>query len=103
MIEDDMKNIINCSVSSSSSSPSCLSDEEQLALTSCSMFDDLFFLSTHQPSHHPQSHTPHQQSQQMTYSSLSCVSNDTLVEALEQMSSEHSQLGVNVSSDTGGM
>ena len=46
MIEDDMKNIINCSMSSSSSSPSCLSDEEQLALTSCSMFDDLLFLST---------------------------------------------------------
>ena len=44
MIEDDMKNIINCSISSSSS-PSCLSDEEQLALTSSSMFEDLFFLS----------------------------------------------------------
>jgi hypothetical protein len=46
MIEDDMKNIINFSISSNSSSPGCLSDEEQLALTSCSMFDDLFFLST---------------------------------------------------------
>lgn len=50
MIEDDMKNIINCCVSSSNS-PNCLSDEEQLALTSCSMFDDLFFLQNeNQPS-----------------------------------------------------
>lgn len=49
MIEDDMKNIAanlnnsNLSINSNSASPSCLSDEEQLALTSCSIFDDLFF------------------------------------------------------------
>jgi len=50
MIEDDMKHIANLnntshlSINSNSASPSCLSDEEQLALTSCSIFDDLFFL-----------------------------------------------------------
>lgn len=51
MLEDDMKIIsnLNCpSSSSSSSSPSCLSDEEQLALTSCTNFDDFLLFSAPQ-------------------------------------------------------
>ena len=65
MIEDDMKHIANLnntshlSINSNSASPSCLSDEEQLALTSCSIFDDLFFFTQPTPS------SSNQQQQQM--------------------------------------
>jgi hypothetical protein len=43
MLEDDMRTIANLHCTSSTSSPSCLSDEEQLALSGYNLLDDFLF------------------------------------------------------------
>jgi hypothetical protein len=81
MLEDDMRTIANLHCSSSStSSPSCLSDEEQLALSSCTnMLDDFLFFSTPNNNNTNLPNTPQvavapaQNQNNLTYSNLSTV------------------------------
>ena len=82
MLEDDMRTIANLHCSSSStSSPSCLSDEEQLALSSCTnMLDDFLFFSTPNNNNTNLPNTPQvavapaqNQQNNLTYSNLSTV------------------------------
>ena len=104
MLEDDMRTIANLHCSSSStSSPSCLSDEEQLALSSCTnMLDDFLFFST--PNNNtnlpntPQVAVAPAQNQQnnLTYSNLSTVNTNQFSET-DQSRFNNSYNGLNSS------
>lgn len=109
MLEDDMRTIANLHCSSSStSSPSCLSDEEQLALSSCTnMLDDFLFFSTpnnnsnntHLPNTPQVAVAPAQQNQQnnLTYSNLSTVNTSQFNNDPDQSRFNNSYNGLNSS------